>query len=109
MAKNYASLAFTAAIKALQEKNGSRDSYARMEKQTYFDGITENEVYFISQRDNFYMATIGENGFITTRFIPSRSKDSKIFKSDLKSRINDVVGRKYSDPAHGSKWPYIRE
>lgn len=63
MAKNYAALAFTAAIKALQEKNGSRASYARMEEQTYFNGLTENEVYFISQRDSFYIATIGENGF----------------------------------------------
>lgn len=48
-----------------------------------------------------------ENGFITTRFIPSRSKDSKFFKSELKSRINDVVGMKYSGPTLGSKWAHI--
>jgi uncharacterized protein len=63
MAKNFASLAFTDAVKALQEKNGSRSSYARMEQQTYVDGLTENEIDFISQRDSFYMASIGENGF----------------------------------------------
>jgi uncharacterized protein len=63
MAKNFASLAFTDAVKALQEKNGSRSSYARMEQQTYVDGLTENEINFISQRDSFFMASIGENNF----------------------------------------------
>jgi uncharacterized protein len=63
MAKNFASLAFTDAVKNLQEKNGSRVSYARMEQLTYVDGLTENEIDFISQRDSFYMASIGENGF----------------------------------------------
>lgn len=63
MAKNFASIAFTDTIKAIQEKNGSRKSYARMEEQTYTDGLTENEIDFISQRDSFYMATNGENGF----------------------------------------------
>jgi uncharacterized protein len=63
MAKNFASLAFTDAVKSLQEKNGSRSSYARMEQQAYVDGLTENEIDFISQRDSFYMAAVGENGF----------------------------------------------
>ena len=63
MAKNFASLAFTDAVKALQEKNGSRASYARMEQETYTDGLTENEIYFITQRDSFYMASMGENGY----------------------------------------------
>lgn len=63
MAKNFAALAFTDAVKALQEKNGSRASYARMEQETYTDGLTENEIYFITQRDSFYMASMGENGY----------------------------------------------
>lgn len=63
MAKNFATIAFTDAVKTLQEKSGSRASYARMEKQTYVDELTESEIDFISQRDSFYMATIGENGF----------------------------------------------
>ncbi|MFC0774016.1 pyridoxamine 5'-phosphate oxidase family protein [Terrimonas alba] len=63
MAKNFATIAFTDAVKALQEKNGSRASYARMEKQTYVDGLTESEIDFISQRDSFYMTSIGENNF----------------------------------------------
>lgn len=63
MAKNFASVAFTDAVKLLQEKNGSRNSYARMEKSVYVNGLTENEIDFIIQRDSFYMATNGENGF----------------------------------------------
>lgn len=63
MAKNFASVAFTKEVKALQEKHGSRLSYERMEKRTVADGLTESEVDFISVRDSFYMASIGENGF----------------------------------------------
>jgi uncharacterized protein len=63
MAKNFASIAFTDSVKALQEKLGSRSSYARMERDTYVDGLTENEIDFIGQRDSFYMASIGENNF----------------------------------------------
>ena len=63
MAKNFASVAFTKEVKALQEKYGSRASYDRMEKRTVVDGLTQFEVDFISQRDSLYMASIGENGF----------------------------------------------
>lgn len=63
MAKNFASIAFSNEVKALQEKQGSRTSYARMERDVYQDGLTENEVTFISQRDSFYMASAGESGF----------------------------------------------
>ncbi len=63
MAKNFATLTFTDAVKAMQEKAGSRSSDARMEKDNYIDGLTENEIDFIAQRDSFYMSSIGENGF----------------------------------------------
>ncbi|HRI21216.1 MAG TPA: pyridoxamine 5'-phosphate oxidase family protein [Panacibacter sp.] len=63
MAKNFAAIAFTDTVKAMQEKMGSRTSYARMEKQTFIDGLSENEMEFIAQQDSFYMATIGENNF----------------------------------------------
>lgn len=60
---NYASLAFTDAIREMQEKLGSRKSYARLQEKSYVDGLTENEIVFISGRDSFYMASIGENGY----------------------------------------------
>lgn len=64
MAKNFGALAFTDTIKTMQEKKkGSRAAYARMEKERYVDGLTKNEISFISQRDSFYIASIGENNF----------------------------------------------
>jgi hypothetical protein len=63
MAKNYASLAFTDRVKKMQGKVGSKAIYERMEKDTHVDGLTENEIDFIANRDSFYIATIGENGY----------------------------------------------
>lgn len=63
MAKNFGAIAFTDAVKEMQEKLGSRSSYARMEKESYVDGLTENEVDFIAQRDSFYMASIGASDY----------------------------------------------
>lgn len=63
MAKNFAEIAFSDAVKELQEKNGSRKNYERMEKNQVRNGLTENEIGFIEDRDSFYMASMGENGF----------------------------------------------
>jgi uncharacterized protein len=63
MAKNFAEIGFSPASKVLQEKFGSRTSYARVESNTFYDGLTEQEREFIAQCDSFYMATVGENGF----------------------------------------------
>jgi uncharacterized protein len=60
---NYSELAFTDAVKKLQERLGSRLSYERVEKRSYVDGLTEQEEDFIAQIDSFYMASFGENGF----------------------------------------------
>jgi hypothetical protein len=60
---NYQRIAFSESVKALQEKAGSRAGYARMENRSGAGGLTEYEADFISQRDSFYMATIGEQGF----------------------------------------------
>jgi predicted pyridoxine 5'-phosphate oxidase superfamily flavin-nucleotide-binding protein len=65
---NYHSLAFSEATKRLQEKAGSRTNYARTEKHSSTDGLGEDEKEFISQRDSFYMATVGENGFPYIQF-----------------------------------------
>ncbi|ETZ20976.1 pyridoxamine 5'-phosphate oxidase family protein [Pedobacter sp. V48] len=60
---NYSELAFTDAIKKIQERLGSRAAYERMQKMTYVDGLTDNETEFISHLDSFYMSSFGENGF----------------------------------------------
>lgn len=63
MAKNFAEIGFSSAAKKMQEKFGSRVNYARMERQTIYEGITDFEENFISERDSFYLATMGDNGF----------------------------------------------
>nr|WP_315157289.1 pyridoxamine 5'-phosphate oxidase family protein [uncultured Flavobacterium sp.] len=63
MAKNFAEIAFTGAVKALQEQHGSRKGYERMEKFNIIDGLTQNEMDFIANRDSFYLASIGEKNF----------------------------------------------
>ena len=63
MAKNFAEIAFTDAVKKLQEKHGSRSSYDRMEKFSVVDGLTEGEMSFIQNRDSFYLASIGVKEF----------------------------------------------
>lgn len=63
MARNFAEIAFSAEAKALQKKFGSRETYERMERSTVYEGLTIQEEKFISQRDSFYMSTVGENGF----------------------------------------------
>jgi uncharacterized protein len=64
MAHNFGSLVFTPVIKALQEKYGSRRSYAKMEKGVSVpDRLGPHETEYIAERDSFYMATIGATGW----------------------------------------------
>ena len=65
---NYAHLAFSDASKKLQEKAGSRLNYARMEKHEQNDFLSDGEIEFISDRDGFYLATVGENGYPYIQF-----------------------------------------
>jgi predicted pyridoxine 5'-phosphate oxidase superfamily flavin-nucleotide-binding protein len=60
---NYAKLAFSEPIKALQKEQGSRPGYERMEQSTFPDGLSYRELNFIKERDSFYVASFGENGF----------------------------------------------
>ena len=63
MAKNFAEIAFTDAVKRLQEKHGSRRGYKRMEKFSEVNGLTDQEMLFIQNRDSFYLASIGVEKF----------------------------------------------
>ncbi|MFL6463568.1 MAG: pyridoxamine 5'-phosphate oxidase family protein [Bryobacteraceae bacterium] len=69
MANRYAELAFTPAIKAMQEKLGSRKTYERVEQSGNTNsqfGLAEKE--FISTRDSFYMASVSETGWPYVQF-----------------------------------------
>jgi len=47
----------------LQTEHGSRNSYERMEKFNVVDGLSENEMGFIANRNSFYLASYGANKF----------------------------------------------
>jgi hypothetical protein len=68
MARNFAEIAFTESVKAQQEKYGSRKSYARMEQLDRGTELSFNEADFIAERDSFYLATVGENGYPYVQF-----------------------------------------
>jgi predicted pyridoxine 5'-phosphate oxidase superfamily flavin-nucleotide-binding protein len=56
-------IAFTPAVKALQEQNGSRAGYARMaEKRDWHDRVTSDLAAFLAERDSFYLATASAEG-----------------------------------------------
>ena len=93
MAKNFAEIAFTEAVKKLQEKHGSRRSYERMEKFKVIDGLTSNETTFIKNRDSFYLATVGIKEF---PYIQHRGGPKGFLKVLDSKRIGfiDFVGNK---------------
>lgn len=64
MAHHFGSLVFTAAVKALQERYGSRRQYERWEASGgATDHLAPEDSEFIEGRDSFYMATIGSTGW----------------------------------------------
>jgi predicted pyridoxine 5'-phosphate oxidase superfamily flavin-nucleotide-binding protein len=93
MAKNFAEIAFTDAVKKLQEQHGSRKGYERMEKFNHVDGLTINEVTFIQDRDSFYLASIGVKEF---PYIQHRGGPKGFLKVLDSKRIGviDFVGNK---------------
>jgi predicted pyridoxine 5'-phosphate oxidase superfamily flavin-nucleotide-binding protein len=64
MAYPYGSLVFTSAIKALQERYGSRRAYAKREESRFTqDALGPDEEGFLAECDSFYVASIGETGW----------------------------------------------
>ena len=63
MARTISDIAFTPAVKAVQERLGSRAGYARMaEKGGWRDRVTEDLAAFLELRDSFYLATATAEG-----------------------------------------------
>lgn len=64
MGNSFTKIAFTDAVKEVQELMGSRRSYARFEEGPDKNGhFTENEKDFLATRDSFYMASVSETGW----------------------------------------------
>lgn len=60
---NYSALAFSDGIRAIQERMGSRNTYERVQKMSFVDGLTAVETGFIADMDSFYIASFGENEY----------------------------------------------
>ncbi len=80
---NYPKIAFTDAIRKLQEKFGSRRSYEKMERYSSSVGITTREAAMIHDRDSFYVASIGENGYPYIQHRGGPKGFLKVLKPDL--------------------------
>ncbi len=65
MSHAFADIAFTPAVKAVQEAMGSRRAYARFDTAPVGTNavLGLRETTFITARDSFYMATVGETGW----------------------------------------------
>jgi hypothetical protein len=63
MTRPLSDIAFTPAVKAVQERFGSRAAYARMEQADgWAHAITPELAAFIAERDSFYLGTANADG-----------------------------------------------
>lgn len=106
-AMNYQELAFSDAIKEIQEKKGSRNSYARMEKMSYTDGLSEQEMAFIESQDSFYMASYGENEFPYIQHRGGPQGFVKIIDANTIGIVDFVGNRQYISAGNISKNPKV--
>ena len=70
MARAFAVIAFTPAVLAAQEKQGSASSYAKFlsAEAEGGDRLTADEAAFIAERDSFFQATVSETGWPYVQF-----------------------------------------
>ena len=64
MSHRFADIAFTGAVKAVQEQYRSRSQNERLQQTgAPHDALGDAEAAFIAERDSFYMATVSETGW----------------------------------------------
>src|SRR3546814_2228679 len=65
MARAFAEIAFTPAVRAEQARQGSAGSYAKFldAEAAARDSLGAAEAAFVAERDGFYQATVGETGW----------------------------------------------
>ncbi|MEJ1158879.1 pyridoxamine 5'-phosphate oxidase family protein [Prosthecomicrobium sp. N25] len=65
MSHKFAEIAFTPTVKKIQDQQGSRMAYARMEgvREPVNQRLTGAEASFLAARDSLYMATVSETGW----------------------------------------------
>ena len=100
---NYQQLAFTDAIKKIQEEVGSRSTYDHMEKMSVVDGLTDNEINFIGDRDSFYMASFGENEYPYIQHRGGPTGFIKVIDNKTIGIVDFVGNRQYISTGNISK------
>ena len=69
MARAFSEIAFTPSVRAFQTRMGSRGGYAALDHaEERGDALSEREAEFIAERDSFYQASLGENGWPYVQF-----------------------------------------
>jgi predicted pyridoxine 5'-phosphate oxidase superfamily flavin-nucleotide-binding protein len=64
MARAFSEIAFTDSVKSMQTRYGSRQAYSKFDlAEERRDCLGEYEIAFLVERDSFYMASVGENGW----------------------------------------------
>jgi uncharacterized protein len=63
MARPVSDIAFTPSVKEVQERLGSRESYAQMEENGGWEStVTPELADFLAERDSFYLGTASAEG-----------------------------------------------
>src|SRR3546814_9298963 len=77
MARAFAEIAFTPAVRAEQARQGSAGSYAKFldADAAARDSLGAAEAAFVAERDGFYQATVGETGWPYVQFRDERSEE----------------------------------
>ena len=104
---NYHELAFTDAVKKIQEQKGSRIGYARMEQTSYVDGLTDHEIEFIAQQDSFYIATYSENEYPYVQHRGGPPGFVKVVDSSTIGIVDFVGNRQYISVGNILKNPKV--
>jgi predicted pyridoxine 5'-phosphate oxidase superfamily flavin-nucleotide-binding protein len=63
MRHRFADIAFTPAVQALQQRHGSRASYARMQARAGHDELGPDEARFLAEADSVFIASVSETGW----------------------------------------------
>ena len=68
MTSKYRDIAFTASVRRAQDQFGGRQLTGAVDPSTPEDRLTPAEAEFISARDGFYLASVGEDGWPYVQF-----------------------------------------
>jgi predicted pyridoxine 5'-phosphate oxidase superfamily flavin-nucleotide-binding protein len=90
----YFQIAATPSVKAEQERRGSRRQYERFDRGPDLQStLGPDEVAFIADRDSFYQATVGENGWPYVQFRGGKAGFLEVL-DERTLAYDDVVGNR---------------